>query len=85
MWSDFNTLAGISRNPELAVHISRMDKIRQDILEARYKNEWRQVTATYIWGATGTGKTRGIMEKHEYGEVYRVTDYDSASMNSDPR
>lgn len=62
-------------NPELAVHISRMDKIRQDILEDRYRTTWRDLTVTYIFGPTETGKTRGVMEEHGYGNVYRVTDY----------
>ena len=30
---------------------------------------------TYIFGPTGTGKTRGVMEGHGYSQVYRVTDY----------
>ena len=29
----------------------------------------------YISGATGTGKTRGVLEKNGYANVYRVTDY----------
>lgn len=29
----------------------------------------------YISGATGTGKTRGVLEKNGYSNVYRVTDY----------
>ena len=29
----------------------------------------------YISGYTGTGKTRGVLEKHGYSNVYRVTDY----------
>ena len=62
-------------DPELAIHISRMDKIRQDIMEARYRDEWRDLKITYIYGATGTGKTRGVMEKHGYSKVYWVTDY----------
>ena len=65
----------MSINPELAVHISRMDKIRQDILEAEYRDKWRDLEVTYIFGPTGTGKTRGVMEKHGYSNVYRVTDY----------
>lgn len=65
----------MAKNPDLAIHISRMDKIRQDILEARYRNEFRQLDVTYIFGPTGTGKTRGVMEKHGYSNVYRVTDY----------
>lgn len=59
----------------LCIHISRMDKIRQDILEARYRDEFRQLDVTYIFGPTATGKTRGVMEQHGYSSVYRVTDY----------
>lgn len=61
--------------PDAAMHIGKMDKIRQDILEARYRDTWRDLEVTYIWGPTETGKTRGVMEKHGYGNVYRVTDY----------
>lgn len=65
----------MAANPELAIHISRMDKIRQDILDDRYRTTWRDLTVTYIFGATETDKTRGVMEEHGYGNVYRVTDY----------
>lgn len=65
----------MAQNPDLAIHISRMDKIRQDILEARYRDEFRQLDVTYIFGPTATGKTRGVMERHGYSNVYRVTDY----------
>ena len=61
--------------PDYAGQISRMDKIRQDILEERYKDVFRKLDVSYIWGPTGTGKTRGVMEKHGYKDVYRVTDY----------
>ena len=62
-------------NPKLAQFSNKMDKIRQDVVEERYRNIFRHLKVTYIWGATETGKTRGIMEKHGYREVYRVTDY----------
>lgn len=65
----------MAANPDFAVHISRMDKIRQDILEDRYRDTFRHLTITYIFGPTETGKTRGIMEEHGYGNVFRVTDY----------
>lgn len=65
----------MAANPELAFHISRMDKIRQDIMEARYRDTFRTLEVTYIFGPTETGKTRGVMEKHGYSSVYRVTDY----------
>ena len=62
-------------NPDTAMHIGKMDKIRQDILEARYRDCWRDLSVTYVFGPTATGKTRGVMEKHGYSNVYRVTDY----------
>lgn len=65
----------MAANPALAVHISRMDKIRQDILEARYRDEWRDLSVTYVFGPTATGKTRGVMQEHGYSSVFRVTDY----------
>lgn len=65
----------MAANPELAAHISRMDKIRQDILEDRFRDSFRHLTVTYIFGPTETGKTRGVMEEHGYGNVYRCTDY----------
>lgn len=65
----------MERNPELSAHIGKMDKIRQDVLEGRYRDTWRDLDVTYIFGPTATGKTRGVMEKYGYGSVYRVTDY----------
>ena len=65
----------MEQNPELAAHIGKMDKIRQDVLEARYREQRRELEVTYIFGPTETGKTRGVMEQHGYGSVYRVTDY----------
>ncbi|MDE6260899.1 MAG: hypothetical protein K2M42_08585 [Oscillospiraceae bacterium] len=65
----------MAANPDAAMHIGKMDKIRQDILEARYRDQWRELDVTYIFGPTATGKTRGVMEAHGYGSVYRVTDY----------
>lgn len=62
-------------NPNLAAHIGSMDKIREAILDSEYKDTWRDLEVTYIFGPTGTGKTRGVMEKHGYSSVYRVTDY----------
>jgi len=65
----------MAANPDTAMHIGKMDKIRQDILEARYREQWRNLEVTYIWGPTGTGKTRSVMEQSGYSNVYRVTDY----------
>ena len=65
----------MAENPDTAQHIGKMDKIRQDILEAKYRDVFRELTVTYIYGPTATGKTRGVYQKHGYSSVYRVTDY----------
>jgi len=39
-------------------------------------NEWREVKVNYIWGKTGSGKTRGVLDSVEdRTDVYRITDY----------
>lgn len=63
---------------ELPTAYSRLNYIeqaRQTLLEAEYRDKWRTLTNVYIWGETGAGKTRGVMEQYGYSNVYRVTDY----------
>ena len=54
-----------------------IEQTRQTLLEEQYKDTWRDLTVTYLWGDPGAGKTRSIMEKYGYSNVYRVTNYDS--------
>lgn len=65
----------MAANPEAAMHIGKMDKIRQDILETRFRSRWRELEVSYIFGPTATGKTRGVMDTHGYENVCRVSDY----------
>lgn len=55
--------------------LDRIDRVRSMYRDAPFKDCWRNLTTTYIFGATGTGKTRSVMEKYGYGNCYRVTDY----------
>ena len=55
--------------------IAHIEQTRQTLLAERYKDEWRQLDVTYLWGDTAAGKTRSVMEKYGYSQVYRVTDY----------
>ena len=57
--------------------MAHIEQARQTLLEERYKDTWRDLTVTYLWGDPGAGKTRSIMEKYGYSNVYRVTNYDS--------
>ena len=65
----------MAKNPDTALHIGLMDKVRLDILEDRYRTQFRVLTVTYLFGPTETGKTRSVMESAGYGNIYRVTDY----------
>ena len=55
--------------------LNYIEQARQTLLEARYRDAWRNLEVTYLWGETGAGKTRSIMENYGYSNVYRVTDY----------
>lgn len=57
----------------------RYSKKLMELEELRNEQEWsrreREVTARYLWGPPGVGKTRMLFERYGHGRVYRVTDY----------
>lgn len=61
--------------PEQMININNIAQTRQIILQQEFENEWRDLDITYIYGDTGTGKTRYVMEKYGYANVYRITNY----------
>lgn len=65
----------LEQMPESLLNLDKIEVTRQTVIQERYKNEWRNVEVTYIYGGTGLGKTRSIMEKYGYSNVFRVTDY----------
>lgn len=65
----------VEASPNYMLHMDKIERVRQTILEEKYKNEWRTLDVTYIYGLTGMGKTRGVMETYGYDKVFRITDY----------
>lgn len=65
----------LEQAPQYLLNIEKIDRVRQTVLDEKFKDTWRELTVEYIWGLTGTGKTRSVMEKYGYSNVYRVTDY----------
>lgn len=65
----------MEQNPDYMLNLERIERARQAVREQQYRDTFRQLETTYIWGPTGTGKTRGVMERYSYSGVYRVTDY----------
>lgn len=62
-------------NPAFMSYLDTIGKVRQKYREEQFKDMFRNLEVVYIHGATGTGKTRRIMEKYGYAECYRITDY----------
>lgn len=66
----------LATNQDYILQIDKLDKIRTTILTEKFKETvWLDLEVIYISGATGTGKTRGVLEGNGYSNVYRVTDY----------
>ena len=70
--SDFQIL---EQGSDYMLNLEQISRTRQIIIQEKYKQAFRHLDITYIWGETGTGKTRGVMEGHGYLNVFRITDY----------
>lgn len=65
----------LEQGAEYMACLDMIGRTRQIVKQKSFEDVFRQLDIVYIWGDTGTGKTRGVMEKHGYANVYRVTDY----------
>ena len=65
----------IDEFPNLAFRIRDIDVLRQTLLAEKYAVENRPLDVSYIYGASGTGKTRGIYRKHDPKSICRITNY----------
>lgn len=64
----------IEDSPQHMLKITQLEKVRQTLLAKKYRKKFRELEVTYVYGETGTGKTRDILQKYDY-EVYRITSY----------
>lgn len=55
--------------------IEKIERVRSMYRDKKFSHMWRELEVTYIFGRTGSGKTRGVMDKYGYENCYRVTDY----------
>ena len=63
-------------NNDYILQIDKLDKIRTTYLQDKFKGTRRlNLEVTYVYGVTGTGKTKNILDEHGDEHVYRVTDY----------
>lgn len=61
--------------PDVMFQLDKLEVVRQTVRDAEFADRWRDMDVQYIYGDTGCGKTRSVMEKYGYRNVYRVTDY----------
>jgi Putative viral replication protein. len=73
----------IDDTPNFAFRVREIDTLRQTLLSEKFTAENRNLSVSYIFGASGTGKTRGIYEKHDPRDICRITDYGKGSIRFD--
>lgn len=61
--------------PSGMMSLEKIDRTRSMLRDSAFADSWRDLTVTYIFGTTGVGKTRSVMDKYGYRNCYRVTDY----------
>ncbi|QHQ62934.1 hypothetical protein Ana3638_20895 [Anaerocolumna sedimenticola] len=63
-------------NQDYIMQIDKLDKIRTIYLQEKYKGMRRlDMEVTYVFGVTGSGKSRDILDTYGDGNVFRLTDY----------
>ena len=72
---DVPTMAIIERYPEFMFKAREIDALREMVRSEKYSIECRDVKVHYVYGDTGTGKTKGIYNRHGMKDVCRITDY----------
>ena len=65
----------INEYPNAIRQITNIEKTISMYKADKVKNIFRKLDVSYIYGATGVGKTRSVMEHFGYENVYRVTNY----------
>ena len=65
----------IRGNPSFAFKSREIDQLRDTMNAERFEKENRDVKVYYLYGETGSGKTRGIYERHDPADVCHITDY----------
>ena len=65
----------IDDTPDFAFRIRDIDILRQTLLSEKYTTENRDLYVSYLFGASGAGKTRSIYQAHDPREICRITNY----------
>ena len=73
--SGLSTAQIIKNDPSFIFRSNDIATLRETLLADRFLNEQREVEVQYLYGPTGTGKTRSIFEQHAAESICRITGY----------
>lgn len=71
----FSTVDIVRKFPSYTTKTNQLEAMRQELLKEQYGNEWIEKEVNYIYGDTGTGKTRFVMDTYGYSNVSKITNY----------
>ena len=66
----------INTFPSYCTKVNQLNTLRQEVLSDKYSKEDRILNVIYIFGDTGSGKTRFVMNKYDYTDIYKVSNYE---------
>lgn len=69
----------IMENPSFGFKTREIATLQQEMKFKEFRNQIRKLKVYYVFGDTGTGKTRGILEENEGSEVFRITSYEGSA------
>lgn len=73
--SGMRTVDIIKDNPTFALKMRDVEALRQMITSEQKGYVFRKVETWYLWGKSGSGKTRSIYEQNDIHSIYRITNY----------
>ena len=72
----YSDLEIVSENPDLIPLLSTIQRLRTTVLIEKFRGQRRlELRCIYVSGATGSGKTRGVLDTHGDDNVYKINDY----------
>lgn len=61
--------------PKFVFRVRDIEALRQVLLNEKFAIQNRDLEVVYLYGASGTGKTRSIFANHPANEICRITNY----------
>ena len=81
--SGMTTSEIIVEYPQHLFRVNAIDSVRQAFLADKYRECMRSVCVTYIHGASGVGKTKGIYRQFPAESICRITSYSKNGVRFD--